>query len=569
MIAAFGIVVAGLMSAAAHPDLAFARGLDLSRESDVRQAVKAYAATLEPHPNYYFNEEAATRAILFYPQQCRLTKGPLAGRPLVLQPWQAFEIVAPVQGWRCDDGTRRYRRASIWLPKKNGKTELMAGTSLQHLVCDGEIGGEGYFVAVKAEQAKIAFTAARNMVLMNADMKRRIKPFAASLWHEETHSGLHVLGGRSEGTHGKGPSFRIADELHEFRDDRLLQFLDTGMAARTQPMAWDISTAGLQQGYGWELYNTCRQLASGTLTDERTLVVIYEAGEDDDPWDPAVWAKANPNLGVSIPVANMRDLAQRALMTTRATNDFLCYHLNRWVGQVSRWLKMDRWKACSAHRKPDAWRTDEAALMGRPCFIGVDLASTKDLCAEILVFPPAGGDGWRVLCRFWLPGADLDERIRSERVPYDLWQSEGAVFITEGDAADHDAIKAQLLEDIEHFDVHGIGFDPWNAHKLMTELNEIYPDLAVRVAQNMATMTGPSKLLERLVLKTEIDHGNHPVLRWMADNAATISDTNGNIKPAKNKSTQKIDGIVALIIALALTEVAPEGNVPSGFATSM
>jgi phage terminase large subunit-like protein len=564
-LALFGL----LMVATARVDLAFARGLDLSRESDVRQAVSAYAAQLPAHPEYHFVEEAAVRAILFYPTWCRHTKGAFAGRPFVLQPWQAFEIVAPVQGWRCDDGTRRYKRASIWLPRKNGKTELMAGTALAHLIADDELGGEGYCVATKEDQAREVFEAARRMVLLNEDLRRQVQPFKDSLWCESLFAAFKILGGRSDGTHGKGPSFRIADELHEFKDDRLLQFLDQGMSARLQPMSWDISTAGLQQGYGWELWNTCRQLADGILVDERSLVVIYAADEADDPWDPATWAKANPNLGVSIPLRNLRDEAHVARQNTRKENDFRRYKLNLWVGQASRWLKMERWNAGSAHRGADAWRAAERELAGRQCWIGIDLASTRDLCAEVLVFPPAGSDGWRVLCRFWLPGADLEERIRAERVPYDLWAEAGAVTITEGDAADHDAIKAQILSDIEQFDVQGVGFDPWNAHKLMVELNEIYPDLAVRVAQTMATLSGPSKLLERLVLKGLLDHGNHPALRWMADNVAIVTDTNGNIKPAKNKSTQKIDGIVALIIALALTQgEASDGQVPSGHATS-
>ena len=566
---ALGVIATLIVVATRHPDLGFARGLDLARESDVRKGVRAYARTLERHPDFYFNEEAAVRAILFFPQQCRLTKGPLAGRPLVLQPWQAFEIVAPVHGWRADDGTRRYRRCSIWIPRKNGKTELGAGLALQHLICDGEWGGEGYCVAIKAEQARILFTAAKAMVKLNPELAGSIETFADSLWHEASFSSLKVLGGRAEGTHGKGPSFRIADELHEFKDDRLLQFLDTGMGARLQPMAWDISTAGLQQGYGWELWNTCRQLADGVIRDDRSLVVIYAADEEDDPWAPETWAKANPNLGVSILPANMRDAAQRALRSSRAENDFKRYNLNLWTGQVTRWLKMDRWNACASHRPSDAWRADEARLAGRPCFGGVDLASTKDLCALIWVFPPHAGDGWRVVCRFWLPGADLEDRIRQERVPYDLWRDDEALYITEGDAADHDAIKAQILADIERYDVQGLGFDPWNAHKLIVELNEIYPDLAVRVAQSMASLTGPSKLLERLVLKGELDHGNHPVLRWMADNVATVTDSSGNIKPAKNKSTQKIDGIVALIIALALTQQPADSGTPSGFALSL
>lgn len=558
------------MATAAHIDLGFARGLDLANERDVRRAVSAYAAQNGgTHPDgFWFSEEAAVRAILFYPEFCRLTKGRLAGRPFVLQPWQAFEIVAPVFGWRCEDGTRRYRRASIWLPRKQGKTELMGGTALQHMLSDGEIGGEGYCLATKEDQAAIVFKVAKDMVLLNDELKRRIRPYKRSLWCDDNISVLRVLGGRAEGTHGLNPSFRIADELHEFKDDRLLQFVDQGMGARSQPMSWDISTAGLQQGYGWELWNVCRQLSSGTISDPRSLVVIFAADEQDDPWSPATWAKACPNLGVSFSHENMADEAQRHRRSSRLENDFRRYYLNLWVGQVQRWLRMERWQACSASRKADAWRDDEAALVGRPCFIGIDLASTQDICAEVLVFPPNGSDPkWRVLCRFWMPSADLEARVRSERVPYDLWADSGAIRLTDGDAADHDAIKAQILSDIERFDVQHVGFDPWNAHKLMVELNDIYPELGLRVPQNMATMSAPSKLLERLVLKGEIDHGNQPVLRWMADNVAIVTDTNANIKPAKNKSTQKIDGIVALIIGLALTQMAPEtGGLPSDHA---
>lgn len=548
--------VTALLLAVRLPDLAFARGLDLTNEADVRRGVAAYAADHgAPHANgWLFDQEAAVRAILFYPTWCKLTKGEYAGRPFVLAPWQAFEVVAPVFGWRGADGTRRYRRASVWLPRKNGKTELMAGTGLLHLLGDGEMGGEGYSVATKEDQAREVFEAARRMVLLSDTLKGHIQPFKDALWCEELFAAWKILGGRADGTHGKGPSFRIADELHEFKDDRLLQFLDQGTGARLQPMAWDISTAGLQQGYGWELWNTCRQLSQGTITDDRSLVVIYAANENDDPYDPATWARANPNLGVSLYPAYMRDQAQLARRSARYENDFKRYHLNLWVGQLRRWLKMDRWKACAEDRPDDAWRTDFDDLVGRPCFIGVDLASTRDLCAEVLVFPPAGGDGWRVLCRFWLPGADLPDRIREERVPYDKWADIDAITLTDGDAADHDAIKAQILEDIQRYDVQGIGFDPWNAHKLMLELNELYPDLCVRVAQTMGSLSGASKLLERLVLTAELDHGNHPVLRWMADNVATVTDTNGNIKPAKNKSTQKIDGIVALIIGLVLTQ---------------
>lgn len=545
-----------LALASIRPHLAFADGLDLANEAHVRRAVTAYAERNgRTFMDYRFDDEAAVQAILFFPRYCRLSKGRGAGEPFVLAPWQAFDVIAPAFGWKCQDGSRRYRRASIWVPRKNGKTEMAAGIALMHLLCDGEYGGEGYALAVKEDQAKIVFNAARRMVLMNDELRRYVQAFKGSLYCEDLFASFLPLGGKSEGAHGMGPSFRIADELHEYKDDRLVQFIDQGMGARTQPMGWDISTAGLQQGYGWEWWNTCRNLAEGTIVDHRTLVAIYAADEDDDPYDLATWYKANPNLGVSLTLDHMRVEETKARRSPRHYNDFLRYHLNRWVGSVNRWLRPDKWAACTSSADPMAWRDAFDELRGRPCFGGVDLASTRDLCALVWVFPPAGDDDkWRVLARFWLPGFELEERIAAERVPYDNWEHDGAVTITEGDVADHDAIKAQILEDLERYDVQGLGFDPWNAHKLMLEINEHREGAALRVSQNMATMSGPTKLLERLVMTARLDHGNHPVLRWMAANVATIADSNNNIKPAKNKSTQKIDGIVALIIALALTE---------------
>jgi phage terminase large subunit-like protein len=544
---------------AARAHLDYAAGLDFANASDVRRAVDAYAerhAPADDASQWRFCRETAASAVLFFPQNCRLTKGEYAGRPFVLSDWQALDIIAPAFGWKhAETGLRRYRRGTVWVPRKNGKTELMAGVALAHLLGDGEMGGEGYAVATKEEQSRIVFDAARRMVLFNDRLRDHVQVFKDSLWCEPLFASFKPLGGKAEGSHGKGPSFRIADELHEFRDDRLLQFLDQGTGARQQPFAWDISTAGLQQGYGWELWNVSRQIASGVITDDRSLVAIYAAGEDDDPFDPATWARANPNLGISLKLDFLRDQADLARRSGRHENDFRRYHLNQWTGQDDRWLRMDRWQACAADDETVAWRTQADHLRGRRCFAGVDLASVRDLCAAVYVFPPEGRDDrWAVLCRFWVPKDGLEDRVRHERVPYDRWVDESAVIATEGDVADHDAILRQIIADCETFDVQGVGFDPWNAHKMMIELNDFRADLAVKVQQSMGALSGPSKHLERLVMQGRLAHAHHPVLRWMADNAAIMSDHNGNIRPAKDKSTQKIDGIVALVIALAVAQ---------------
>lgn len=555
-----------------RPDMAFARNLDLSDPGDVARGVAAYAEQRgREFDRFHFDLDQATAAILFYPRYLRLTKGSrFAGRPFVLSPWQAFDIIAPVWGWRCDDGTRRYRRASIWVPRKNGKTELMAGTALAHLFCDGEVGGEGYAVATKEEQARIVFDAAKRMVLMNQALADIAQCFADAIFCPSLFSAFKPLGGKAEGSHGKGPSFRIADELHEFRDDRLLQFLDQGTGARSQPMAWDISTAGLQEGYGWELFNVCRNLLDGTIEDHRTLVAIYAAEDEDDPYDPATWIKANPNFGVSLSAEYMRDQAELAKRSTRHENDFKRYHLNLWVGQARRWLKLERWDACAP---AEDWKAKREKLRGRPGWMGVDLSSTQDLCSEAMVFPPAGSDpNWQVIQRTWLPAADLQDRIRDSRVPFDKWGELGAVTLTPGDVADHDAIERQIREDFDAFDITSAGFDPWNAHAMITSLRgDFGDDRILKVSQTIAGLNSGCKLLERLVLTKRLDHGRDPVLRWCAGNVETAQDGNGNIKPMKRKGAQKIDPLVATINALTVSQgVEPEtGDVDTDYMTAM
>jgi phage terminase large subunit-like protein len=318
-------------------------------------------------------------------------------------------------------------------------------------------------------------------------------------------------------------------------------------------MAWDISTAGLQEGYGWELWNACRNLADGTIEDHRSLVAIYAADEDDDPYDEATWIKANPNYGVSLSPEYMRDQSELAKRSTRHENDFKRYHLNLWVGQVKRWIKIERWDACA--READ-WKEKRARFRGRPGWIGVDLSSTQDLCSEAIVFPPAGSDpNWQSIQRTWLPDADLIDRIRDSRVPFDRWAEQGAITLTPGDAADHETIERQIREDFEAYDIKAAGFDPWNAHAMMTSLKADFGDERIRkVSQTIAGMNSGCKLLERLVLTGRLDHGRDPVLRWCAGNVEIAQDGNGNIKPMKRKGHQKIDPLVATINALTVSQ---------------
>lgn len=539
--------------------------LDLSDEAAARRLVAEYAERIPPHDRdgpWAFDQDRAVEAVLFYPRHLTFTRGEWAGRPFVLVDWQARDIIIPAFGWLdIRDGTRRYRRVRIWVPRKNGKTELIGGVGLMHLVCDGEAGAEVYSIATKEDQARICFDAAKAMVRRSPSLGRHVHCFADSLWCDELAGVWRPLAGIPKGSHGKGASALLNDELHEQSDDRLYKFLADGMGARRQPMDWAISTAGEQSGFGWEEWNTNLDIKRGVIDDPRTLVAIYAADKDDDWQDPATWAKANPNLGISVKRTFLDDQFNKARRLARHENDFKRYHLNIWTGQSERWLKIDDWDACGGVWRagdPKLWESRFDDFRGRPCTGGVDLASTTDTCAAAYLFPPAGPDpSWAVLVRFWLPLDDLEERCRLSRVPFDQWIADGAIVGTPGNAADHEAIEVQLRDDCERFQIERIGFDPWNAAQMMIRLNAWAgrdEDLAVKVSQTMLGLSGASKALERHVLRHGIDHGGHPVLRWMASNVAVVRDEKDNIMPAKKRSAQKIDGIAALVNAQAVAD---------------
>lgn len=501
----------------------------------------------------WYDAAAAAAAVDFFPANCVFTSDRWAGQPFVLQGWQAHEIIAPAFGWKRADGTRLYRRVLIWVPRKNGKTELLGGVSHLCLLGDGLAGGECYAIAAKQRQADIVFQAARQMVLYSPALQPHYEVFRNSLYVPALNARFQPLSGKAEGTHGLKGSVILGDELHEWKTDRLYQFVRQSMAHRLEPMEWLISTAGLAEGFGFELWNDSLRICDGSIDVDDTLVVIWAAGADDDIQDPATWARANPNLGISVTHEYMRAEAAKAAQLPRYENDFRRYHLNQWVNQAERWLPIERWNACDPYpERPFRWRDDLARLIGRRCWGGIDLASTRDICALVWAFEPTADDPyWVIVCRFWWPRANAEAAMRTSMLPFDRWCRDGAITLTDGDAADHDAIAEQVLEDCARYDVQGLGIDEFNAHSVATRLFEQGVPVS-RVKFNLLHMSQPSKRLEMMMLHREIDHMGDPVLRWMASNVAVREDSNGNIFPGKKRSAGKIDGIAALVMALAV-----------------
>ncbi|HYI31406.1 MAG TPA: terminase TerL endonuclease subunit [Bradyrhizobium sp.] len=502
--------------------------------------------------SYWFDPASADYACRWIETRCVFTEDKWAGTPFRLSPWQRDDIIRPLFGWkRRADNRRRYRRVIVWVPRKNGKTELAAAVSLIALLATGVMAGQVYAIAADKDQARIVFDKAARMVGWSKELTDVVEPLKNALFVPSLQAKFEPMSGTPGGKHGRSASGLIGDEVHEWRDDRLYTFMHQSSAAREEPIEFLISTAGTQEGYGWELWQECQKILDGTIEDPETLVVIYAADPDDDWTDPQIWAKANPNLGVSVRLDYLETECRRAQESPRLENDFKRYHLNLWTEQDVRWLSMELWRKCSERPGDvDYWRELPALMEGRTCYAGIDLSSTMDITADVLWFPPVEeGERWTVIPRFWIPDATVERRSRVDRVPYNIWVDKGMVSATPGRVVDYDYLREQVYADAERYQLRMIGFDKWNATQIMLELEQ--DGLPVkRLNQGFYTLSPPSKELERLMTGDMIEHGNHPVLTWMARNAGYEQDAAGNIKPSRAKSKEKIDGIAALVNAI-------------------
>jgi phage terminase large subunit-like protein len=314
------------------------------------------------------------------------------------------------------------------------------------------------------------------------------------------------------------------------------------MGARSQPLVLAISTAGFDRhSILYELYEHAKRVEEIPALDPTFLPWLYEAPPDADWTDESVWHAANPALGDFRSLEEMRIAAKRAAQIPAQQNTFRRLYLNQWTQQAERWLDMATWDQCQALVSRDA-------LRGRPCYAGLDLASTTDLTALVLVFPDEDG-GYDVLPFFWVPAETLRQRVSRDRVPYDQWRDADVLTVTAGNRCDYDVVREDIRALADEFDIQEIAYDRWGATQLVTQLEQDGAS-CVPIGQGFASLSAPSKELERLVLGGDLRHGAHPILRWMAGNVAREQDAAGNIKPSKKASTERIDGIVALVMAL-------------------
>lgn len=488
-----------------------------------------------------FDPKAATRAIDFFHKCLSFTTGQWRGQPFILRPWQQ-SIIANVFGWIRPDGTRRYREVLIYVPRKSGKTETAAGLGNLLTFADKEPAAHVFCAAGDRDQARLVFNSAKQMILHEPHLERRSKVYRDSIFIPETGSIFRVISAEAYTKHGFNAHGVIIDELHAQPDRELVDVLTTSTGARRQPLIVYITTSDFDRNSICnEKHDYGCKVRDGIIEDAAFLPVIYEATRDEDWTHPEVWAKANPNLGVSVNLEYLQRECARAQETPTYENTFKRLHLNMKTQQDIRWLSLAAWDACTE-------TIDESRLLGRKCFAGLDLSTTTDISALVLVFKEDNGS-FSLLPKFWVPSDNARKREKRDRVPYETWARQGLIEMTPGNVIDYDYIRARINELAKRFKIIEIAIDPWNATQLATQLTADRHNVLV-CGQNFKDMTSPTKELEKLVISGKLNHGGNPVLRWMASNVTVETDAAGNLKPSKKKSTERIDGIVAAIMGL-------------------
>ena len=490
------------------------------------------------------------RVVAFFEQVLRHSKGANAGKPFTLLPWQ-HHVLRELFGRLNPDGTRQHRIGYIELPKKQGKSTTLAGIALYMAAFDSEPGAEVYGAAADREQAGIIYREAASMVRSSPALSKHLEVIDSrrTIVHKASNSFYRVLSADAFRAEGLNIHALLFDELHAQRDRRLWDALRYGGAARRQPLLLSITTAGYdRKSICWEQHAYAERCIADPTVDPAFFGCIYAAAPADDWQSEATWHKANPSLGQTMTVDSFAADAREAEQSPSKLNSFLRYRLNVWTTQDVRWLSPDSWARCGTPLRED--------LESRVWYGGLDLASTTDLSALVLVSQSDDGT-FDVMPFFWVPEQNAAERTLRDRVDYLGWIRDGHIRATDGNVTDYDVIRRDIVQLSQQYNIRQIGIDRWNATQLATQLQGDGIDV-VGFGQGFGSMSSPSKRTENLVCSEKLRHAGHPVLAWMAANVAVQSDHQGNIKPSKAKSTERIDGMVALVMALGIHATATD-----------
>ena len=488
---------------------------------------------------FFFDEAEANRAVAFIETLCCFDNG----EPFVLQPWQK-DFVRKLFGWkRRSDGFRRYRIVFLATPKGNGKTPLMAavGAFLLFTVAGASI----YSAAADRDQASLCLTDAKNFVNVSPDLRERAEILRGSIVVPARGSFWRSLSSQARSKHGIRPLAVLFDEVHTQQNRELWDTLYTGRLKNPNSLIFAATTAGFDtKSICYEIYQHACQVRDGAVEDPEFLPVIYEAAHDDDWRDPKIWAKANPNLGVTVREEDLATECRKAIEQPAIQNRFRRLHLNQWTEQEVRAIDMNAW------REKCGGPLDMARLSGRPCWVGIDLSTKLDVTCAAFLFPQDDGT-FDLVVHSWIPEENMPLRIRRDRVPFDAWVRDGWVEATPGNVIDYGFIRKRLNELREVYDVQEVAFDPWNAQQISVQLAEDGFEV-IEFPQQPSRLNDPTQMLIALIGAGKIHHGDNPVMTWMASNLVTKENAGGLIYPVKGRrgSPDRIDGLVATIMAL-------------------
>jgi len=511
-----------------------------------------------------FDKNKAARACRFFPTFLRHSKGKWAGKVFELDPWQAF-IIWNLFGWYWANGKRRFNTAYIEVARKNGKTTVAAGVGLMLMVADGEMGAEVYVAATKKPQAKIAFDEAKNMVNKSPSLLQVITPYQHNMHSIEMVAKFEPLASDSDKQDGLNPHGGIIDEFHAFKDDSLYNVIESGMGARENPLMFVITTAGFNKlGPCYRMRGVCEQILDGVIEQDDTFAMIFSLDKDDDYEDPKNWIKSNPSIET---IDTTRSFIERRLQRVKNDPtqlvDFLTKNMNMWTDASEVWIKDSVFMECNI--EPVKWED----LEGRLCYGALDLSSREDITVLSLFFP---GEKYHTTKRFYfIPEDNVRERTKRDGVPYETWAREGLMETTPGNTVDYDYIRRRItgyyvsdgvVEHDEscisdHVDLASIAFDRWNSSQLVNNLMEDDMEMSP-FGQGFGSMSSPTKEYKTIIFRKELNHGGDPILRWMISNVEIQRNASGDEKPDKAKSKEKIDGVVADIMAFG--EYLTEGH---------
>ena len=518
----------------------------------IRLAVDRFFKWIKNSKNLGFtlDHQAGMHMIEFFEQFILHTKGPLAGKPMILSPYQQFTWYN-IMAWKKRDEAgnlvRVIRTVYEKVARKNGKTAVLAGAGLYFQSCEDE-GAEIYVGATKELQAKVLWEQASQFVAKGIQLRMAgFKSFQREIRYPKTMGYFRFLGGDSKTLDGLNPSLSIIDEYHAHKDDSVKEVLESAMGARLQPLTYIITTAGFNSSGVCKAYeDVCKNILKGDLHDDSTLIMIHDLDEGDDWQDQSAWVKANPNLNVSIGIDYLRDEYTKAINQPSKLVNFKTKHLNQWTDAAETWIPSNIWEA----NKTDESIDEKLRELGH--YSGLDLANTRDICSYALLSNPDEKGNMYLKAYHFCPADTIEQRSKEDRVPYRYWAQAGYIITTPGNTADYDYIEDVVAHNHKQYKGERLGYDRKEANQIIQRLTE-REVTCTPFSQAIGTISWPTKQFEKLVYEGKIKHDGNPVLRWMLAHCVIYQDPNENIKVHKGQSHAgkgRVDGIIASIMAL-------------------